>query len=95
MLTEKYRSQIGAIKSVPIRKKKYRTKKNIEIGEVYECDTTREGSWAYPFFGIVEKIYNNSALVRIISTQELDDRLVEQLQSRTVVRLNNMFVRES
>lgn len=96
MLTEPHQSRIGAIKELPMnrRRKKQRSKKSIEIGGVYECDTTREGTWRYSFLGIVEIVYTNSALVRIVSTRESDDHLIDHLKNKTVVSLKNMYVCE-
>lgn len=97
MLTEPHQSRIGAIQELPVnpRRRKRRTKKLIEIGGVYECNTTKiSEAWKYPFLGIVEKIYNNSALVRIVSTRETDDWLVSELKNRTVVPLKSLYVRE-
>ncbi|MGM0215034.1 hypothetical protein [Enterococcus sp. AZ109] len=89
MITEPFIGREGAIKNVPIRRKKTK-KSNIEIGESYLCYPRDDESWKYPFIGKVEKILTNTAVVRIIATQQEDDHLIDRLNYRTVVVLTRM-----
>lgn len=93
MITEPFIGREGAIKNVPIRRKKTK-KPNIIIGETYLCYPREDDLWKFPFIGEVEKILNNTAMVKIIATQKEDDHLIERLKNRTVVVLTRMVPRK-
>ncbi|MGX2947178.1 hypothetical protein [Enterococcus alishanensis] len=85
--TNKYRH--GALHTVE-PKKRVKKKGKIEVGKKYICKPRKDCKWTHPFFGIVEQIYKNSALVIITATDEVDDYLTVEHKGKTVVPLKNM-----
>ena len=50
-----------------------------------KCHCFGPWPWKYPFIGIIEKVYTNSVLVRIVSTTLEDDHIVWEKMGRTVI----------
>ena len=71
------------------RKKKFIPDVNQEV-ECFCCDSKRETPWIYRFEGYVERVYENSAMVIIMSTHPKDDHLVVERGGRTIVPFTEM-----
>lgn len=89
MLTEPFIPRNRAIEGFPL-KKTHKKKGKVEVGRSYQCQPLEKSAWKYPFVGQVEKIYENTALVKIILTHEEDDRLVELYNHRVISKIKDM-----
>lgn len=72
--------------------KKPRNKKKLVPGMKVLC--FRRAPWKENFTGIVEKIYENSICVRILSTSLEDDLLVVERKGRTIVPIKSCSIME-
>lgn len=73
-------------------RKKPRNKKKLIPGMKVLC--YRRAPWKESFTGIVEKIYENSICVRILSTSLEDDLLVVERKGRTIVPIKSCSIME-
>lgn len=76
----------------PQRQRVYPTftkKGRYEVGKHYHC--LRLAPWQHHFFGVIEKIYQHSALVRIVSFDDEDYPLYQERLGLTVVPLKRLI----
>lgn len=67
-------------------------RKKLKIGDKCLCIPRKDTPWIDGFIGEIEEIYEKSAMVKIISTSEEDDHLVEEYSGRTVVPIKRIGV---
>ncbi|GGC88217.1 hypothetical protein [Enterococcus wangshanyuanii] len=84
----------GALHILPIKPRPLK-KGVIEVGKTYQCDISKTSeTWKYPFLGEVLYINQKSAVVKIITTQECDDHLIDRCKHLTVIPFKRMKVVE-
>lgn len=77
----------GGIASVPTAPRKRRAPTKIKIGQEYRC---RAEGFTSPFRGVVEKLYDNTAIVKIENTYECDGEIAKRKDGLAVVRYKDM-----
>ncbi|MGX7133112.1 hypothetical protein [Enterococcus songbeiensis] len=60
-----------------------------EVGKHYHC--LRLAPWKHQFYGVIEKIYQHSALVRIVSFDDDDYPLYQERLGLTVIPLKRLI----
>lgn len=82
----------GLIADLPTKNPKKHKKLKVKVGDKCRCIPRKDTPWIFSFVGEVEKIYNNSAMIKIISTHLEDDHLVNLYGGRTIVPLDRIGV---
>ncbi|NTS28275.1 hypothetical protein HQ946_05315 [Enterococcus faecium] len=83
---------IGGLADFPAKSSKQQKEVKFKVGDKCRCIPRKDTPWIFSFVGEVEKIYNNSAMIKIISTHLEDDHLVNFYGGRTVVPLDRIGV---